>query len=511
MFENERDFEQVVADLRIDTEPNPAHREQLRRQMLATFAETGRYSGADASAAAKPKATPRIVSIARLAAAAVIAVVAVLGIQHLGRRAGGPPTLEQVSQATLKMPWLHAVTTNYHDGQIQTEQHWHNRSTEQAYVLTGDGSVVCWDYGAGQKESFYNPRSRTLIVDKLPKQGLFGTESAFNLVDAFAVFAAQDDVPVQQGPDRYEDRAVTAYEIEKADPGIRVDGKIVARLRIKLMADPETKRLVAAHVEHHDGAGAMLAREEWVVSYPRSGPASVYDLGVPPSTRIIERTSQTIGTPGYEPRPISTPDDAERSQFVPLKIDLPRPMFVGTPQDNRVPHLERPRNKPRPPFLAPPGTMNVARGKPVASSDSEPVIGTLDMITDGDKNGGGGSFVELGPGPQHITLDLRTRHELYAIVVWHFHQYPRVYLDVIVQVSNDPSFRTGVTTVFNNDADGSMDLGAGADLNYTETNEGRLIDTKGVQARYVRLYSHGNSSDDLNQYIEVEAYGRPVR
>ena len=511
MFENERDFERVVADLRIDAEPNPAHREQLRRRMLATFTEAGRSSGANAPSSAKPKATLRIVSIARLAAAAVITVVAVLGVQHLLRRPGGPPTLEQVSQATLKMPWLHAVTTNYHDGQIQTEQHWYNPSAEQAYLLVGDGSVVCWDHGAGQKESFYTPRAGTLVLDKLPKQGLFGAESAFNLVDAFAVFAAQDDVTVQHWPDQYEDRAVMAYGIEKADPGIRVDGKMVARLRINLMADPETKRLLAAHVEHHDGAGALLAREEWVVSYPRSGPASVYDLGVPPSTRIIERTSQTIGTPGYEPRPIPTPDDAERSQFVPLKIDLPKPMFVGTPQDNRVPNLERPRNKPRPPFLAPPGTKSIALGKPVTSSDSEPIIGTLDMITDGDREGADGSVVELGPGRQYVTLDLRARHELYALVVWHYHQQPRVYLDVVVQVSNDPSFRTGVTTVFNNDMDNSTGLGAGRDLHYTETNEGRLIDTKGVQDRYVRLYSNGNSSDALNHYIEVEAYGRPVR
>jgi hypothetical protein len=511
MFENERDFERVVADLRIDAEPNPAHREQLRRRMLATFAEAGRAAGADTSSPAQPKAALRIVSIGRLAAAAAIIVAAVLGVQHLARRAAGPPTLEQVRQATLKMPWMHAVATSYHDGQIRTEQHWQNSAAEKAYVLTSDGSVVCWDYGSGQRESFYNSRTRTLVVDRLPKQGLFGAKSAFNLVEAFAVLAAQDDVAVEQWPDQYDDRAVVAYEIEKADPGIRLDTKTVARLKIKLMADRRTKRLVAAHVEHHDEAGAMLAHEEWVVSYPRSGPTSVYDLGVPTSTRIIERTSQTIGTPGGEPRPIPTPGDAERSQLVPLKIDLPRPMFVGTPQDNRVPNLERPRNRPRPPFLAPLGTMNVALGKPVTSSDSEPVIGTLEMITDGDKRGGGGSFVGLGPGPQHITIDLRARYELYAIVVWHFHQYPRVYLDVVVQLSDDPSFRTGVTTVFNNDTDGSMGLGAGTDLNYTETNEGRLIDTKGIQARYVRLYSSGNSSDDLNHYIEVEAYGRPAR
>jgi hypothetical protein len=37
MFKDEADFEKVVGRLNIDTEPNPAHRENLRRQMLSVF------------------------------------------------------------------------------------------------------------------------------------------------------------------------------------------------------------------------------------------------------------------------------------------------------------------------------------------------------------------------------------------------------------------------------------------------------------------------------------------
>jgi hypothetical protein len=47
-------------------------------------------------------------------------------------------------------------------------------------------------------------------------------------------------------------------------------------------------------------------------------------------------------------------------------------------------------------------------------------------------------------------------------------------------------------------------------MNYVETYEGKLIDAKGVRARYVRLYSNGNSSNELNHYIEVEVFGTPV-
>jgi len=187
-------------------------------------------------------------------------------------------------------------------------------------------------------------------------------------------------------------------------------------------------------------------------------------------------------------------------------------MFVGTPTDIRVPNLEKPLGKPRPPFLAPPGTKNLALGKPVSSSDEEPIIGEIAMITDGDKEAADGSYVELGPFVQHVTIDLGAECNIYAILVWHYHKEARVYSDVIVRVADDPDFITNAKTVFNNDMDNSAGLGVGKDMHYVETNEGKLIDvlSQGIKARYVRLYSNGNTSNDLNHYIEVAVYGKPV-
>ncbi len=211
--------------------------------------------------------------------------------------------------------------------------------------------------------------------------------------------------------------------------------------------------------------------------------------------------------------PEATPAPAaDTSGLVPVNIQLPRPMFVGTPTDTRVPNLEKPLGKPRPPFLAPAGTKNVALGKPISSSDEEPIIGEIAMITDGDMEAADGSYVELGPFVQHVTIDLEAEYNIYAILVWHYHKEARVYFDVVVRVADDPDFITNVRTVFNNDIDNSAGLGVGKDMHYVETNEGKLIDVlaQGIKARYVRLHSNGNTSNDLNHYIEVAVYGKPV-
>ncbi|MEI9972602.1 MAG: hypothetical protein WDO73_11405 [Ignavibacteriota bacterium] len=41
--------------------------------------------------------------------------------------------------------------------------------------------------------------------------------------------------------------------------------------------------------------------------------------------------------------------------------------------------------------------------------------------------------------------------------------------------------------------------------------EGKLVDTKGVKARYVRLFTAGNNTNKLNHYVEVEAFGKPAK
>ena len=194
-----------------------------------------------------------------------------------------------------------------------------------------------------------------------------------------------------------------------------------------------------------------------------------------------------------------------------LKLRLPKPMFIGTPTNIKSANLEVITGKPRGPFYVPVGTTLLSLKRPVKSSDMQPVIGELEMVTDGEKEGGDGYFIELGPGKQWVQIDLGSSRALHAILAWHYHSQARVYRDVVVQVSDDKDFLKGVTTVFNNDHDNSSGLGIGRDKEYVEVAEGRLFDPKGAKGRYVRLYSNGNTANDLNHYVEVEVFGTPVK
>jgi hypothetical protein len=191
----------------------------------------------------------------------------------------------------------------------------------------------------------------------------------------------------------------------------------------------------------------------------------------------------------------------------PLDPGFPPELIEGTPKPMNVPNLvQAPTAAPK--FLVPEGTTLLSKGKKVTSSDENPIIGTLDLVTDGDKEAGEGYFVELLDGLHWVQIDLEQSAAIHAVWTWHFHSQKRAYNDVIIQISDDPEFKTGVTTIFNNDYDDSAKMGKGADRPYVESRFGMVADGKGTKGRYVRLYSNGNTSNEMNHYIEVEVYGK---
>lgn len=192
-----------------------------------------------------------------------------------------------------------------------------------------------------------------------------------------------------------------------------------------------------------------------------------------------------------------------------LTTEIPPELIEGTPQPIKVPNLEQAPSS-APTLSVPEGTTLLSAGKAVTGSDDWPIIGELEYITDGDKEAGEGYFAELMDGLQWVQIDLGAPAELHGIWVWHYHSQARAYHDVIVQVSSDPEFKSDVTTLFNNDYDNSAEMGKGSDKPYVETRFGKLIDAEGTDAQYVRLYSNGNTSNDMNHYIEVEVYGIPA-
>jgi len=193
-----------------------------------------------------------------------------------------------------------------------------------------------------------------------------------------------------------------------------------------------------------------------------------------------------------------------------LTLQLPAPTLKGTPEQLPTgPNIEANSDKAPAAMQIAKGAKNVALGKKVTTSVKPFSETQPEAITDGKKEAFDYDTVEMKKGSQWVQVDLGEAFKIEAIAIWHDHRYIQTMHDVIVQVSDDPEFKTGVTTLFNNDTDNSSGLGVGTDREYFERHFGRVFDGKGTKARYVRGYTKGSHLSALNCWQEIEVYALP--
>jgi hypothetical protein len=299
-------------------------------------------------------------------------------------------------------------------------------------------------------------------------------------------------------PPEADDRLIDSLLREHARAGSQADEAFLARLDAALDSAAELPADPTDIADRHAARSAAPSRR------------IAWSLGLAACIALVAGVVWKVRSPSDGPTDLAM-EPADRSA-TPLNTPLPSELIEGTPkpitdaQGRPLPSLERVPTK-APELYVPAGTTLLSRGKPVTASDSNPIIGSLELITDGEKDAGEGYFVELWEGLQWVQIDLGKRSTIQAVWLWHFHSQRRAYHDVIVQVSDDPQFRNHVTTIFNNDYDDSAGLGRGEDRPYVESRFGKLIDARGTRGRYLRLYSNGNSANEMNHYIEVEVFG----
>lgn len=142
---------------------------------------------------------------------------------------------------------------------------------------------------------------------------------------------------------------------------------------------------------------------------------------------------------------------------------------------------------------------------------------SLAKLVDGDRQASNYLLIDATAGPKWVQLDLGESFDVTRVNVLNDFNpsEPRTGRDIIVQLSNDPSFANGVTTVFNNDTDNTAGQGAGTDASYLEPTDGSgktVTLSSPVNARYVRSWANGhvrssnNSVQTVNTPVEVEVY-----
>ncbi|ASI93053.1 endo-beta-N-acetylglucosaminidase [Vibrio mediterranei] len=126
-----------------------------------------------------------------------------------------------------------------------------------------------------------------------------------------------------------------------------------------------------------------------------------------------------------------------------------------------------------------------------------------------DKSDNTHDYVDLGAGVQNVQLDLGQSVPIYGIDVWRYFDDNRKYNNVVITISESPSFEEQFV-VFNNDNENIHNLGYGSDMVYSETASGKRIDVSGKKARYINFYSNGSNKNPSNHIVEAKVYTKRI-
>ena len=154
------------------------------------------------------------------------------------------------------------------------------------------------------------------------------------------------------------------------------------------------------------------------------------------------------------------------------------------------------------------GAQNVALGKPVVftgNTETFQGIANASLVNDGYFDAYN-VFGSTDGQPCFAVIDFEKEYMIDRVVVKAWHDW--AFTDVIVQLSESADFTSGVYTVFNNDTDNSVGVGAGTDGAYIENpSGGHSFTFAPVRARYMRFYNQSAQNTTRKSiWEEMQAY-----
>lgn len=234
--------------------------------------------------------------------AAVVIVTAVVGGIYMLESTSTSVALGQVKAAMEKVKWMRI-------SEGSDSEMWLGFKAKILIVKENDGAVTYTDFG--QRQDFqYMPDTQIITVSKIPNQiyelgpkGPLGMlESPLGVLDDIRKVVEADGGQITNSRGKYEGGEVAIWEFSHKAPecySLDANGKLVQVPQeeygdetITVFIDTN-KHLPLGATTKFVKDGKLLRETHTKLEYPETGPKDIYDLGVPKSATIVDRTEQS--------------------------------------------------------------------------------------------------------------------------------------------------------------------------------------------------------------------------
>lgn len=222
----------------------------------------------------------------KLATAAVIFIVILIGVNQFGGSIDiATIAFADISEAMKNMPWMHSVSRGFDNRRKGVVELWIGFDTKINAVKEPDGKAIFWNANENRKYE-YDPQNNTITIDYADNV-LFPMSSPILFLESMQKMFKEAGAKIITKSGEYRGQKVQIQEISlsSVSPG---NGDNLIRLFI----EPKSKLLFAAQVKSADSNGNTVVDGETTFHYPQTGPADIYDLGVPRDAKIIRNLSK---------------------------------------------------------------------------------------------------------------------------------------------------------------------------------------------------------------------------
>ncbi len=249
MNKDESEFKRIVGQLNIDTVPNPAHRENLRRRMLSVFNEAEQQSPTRTIDFQTLRRKIMKSPVTKLAAAAVILIAALIGIHQFG--ASTPAFADIVRPLLTARTATYKMTVNMKDVPAQTIEGMFMEPSRLRQVMPG-GVIQIFGMPQGQMITLMPAEKKAMIIEMENAPGdKQGQSNMFHAIRKL-IQAAQEN----------ENESVEFIGEQKID-GVNAIGYHVENIGMDMNVWADAKTLMPVRIEY--SMGGMMGMEGTVI------------------------------------------------------------------------------------------------------------------------------------------------------------------------------------------------------------------------------------------------------
>ena len=243
MFKDESELNKIVNRLNIDTEPNPKHRENLRRQMLSVFNEAEQQPAARIIVLQTLRRKIMKSPITRIAAAAVIIIAVLIGLHFFGDSI----TVTSTAYAEI-VERLHNARTMIYTANGTTEiEIAFKKPGYMRTTMPGDYvTAIDWTQGKGISTLPTRKQFIEMEMSNLPNDP---AQQQFNVIEKLRTL-----------PDRADEELGTREIDGRVLQGFRVTEEDVINT---VWIDPQTRDLVRVETEFINAPGMNVVMTDF--------------------------------------------------------------------------------------------------------------------------------------------------------------------------------------------------------------------------------------------------------